>query len=285
MEILLRFFPRLFICLIFMISCQDRETGYSPEKKKDLAHTIFQEEFENHDHFGPVQGTPKSMTLLDSILKLDPTHAAAWREISIPYLKRGMPLEWKPLIDKAVAIDAKTWQPMRGYLFLWFYRDYKKAIQDFNASDTLTSYLDYPQGHSVDFWRGIAFLGSKDYNSSLNYWDKHITKETEESGEDWVELEAFLYRGIAYFESGNNDKALEDFERVITYFKHSADAKYFKARILLELGKTPKALKVIDEAIQDFNQGYYNSRDYVETLRQIYLVDLEELKSKIIARN
>ena len=42
---------------------------------------------------------------------------------------------------------------------------------------------------------------------------------------------------------------------------------------------------MIEDAIVDFNNGYYNNRGYVETLRQIYLEDLEELKSKIIASN
>lgn len=280
-----RFFRRLFISLLFVISCGKSSTDSSKQEKKDLARTIFQEEFGEHDHLGPVQGTPKSMTLLDSILKLDPTHAAAWREISIPYLKRGMPLQWKPLIDKAVSIDAKTWQPMRGYLYLWFYRDYKNAILDFNASDTLTASLDYPQGHSVDFWRGIAYLGLMDYENSIAFWDKHIQKETEDTGEDWVELEAFLYRGIAYYEAGNVPKALENFDKVIGYFKHSADANYYKSLILLQRGEHQKALEFIDKAIEDFNQGYYNNRDYVETLRQIYLEDLEKFKTTIVASN
>ena len=42
---------------------------------------------------------------------------------------------------------------------------------------------------------------------------------------------------------------------------------------------------MINDAILDFKNGYYNNRAYVETLRQIYLEDLEELKAKIIASN
>ncbi len=171
---------------------------------------------------------------------------------------------------------------MRGYLYLIFYRNYKKAIADFDASDTLTDYIDHPQGHSVDFWRGIAYLGLKDYENSIAYWDKHIQRETEESGEDWVELEAFLYRGIAYYESGNFDKALEDFDKAIQYFKQTADAKYYKALILNQQGYQDEALRLLDDAIVDFKAGFYNHRDYVETLRQIYLNDLEELKSSLI---
>ncbi len=279
-----KYFLSIILGLFLLISCKKVSKNIT-QQDKDLAKILFDQEFGTHDHMKPIQGTPKSMTMLDSILKLDPTHAAAWREISIPYLKRGMPLEWKPLIDKSVEIDPKNWQPMRGYLYLNFYRDYEKAITDFNASDSLTPYLDYPQGHSVDFWRGIAYLGAKDYDNSIAYWDKHITKETEDSGEDWVELEAFLYRGIAYFESGNTKKANENFDKVIQYFTSSADAKYYKAQLLLNEGDKTTALNMIEDAIVDFNNGYYNNRAYVETLRQIYLEDLEDFKSKIITSN
>lgn len=278
---LLKFFLKTYFILLLLNACNPHNNDLIEEEQKQLSHQLFSENFETHNHTAPAQGTPQSMTLLDSILKLDPTNAAAWREISIPYLKRGMPLQWKPLIDRAVEIDAKTWVPMRGYLYLLFYRDYEKAIADFDASDTLTTYIDHPQGHSVDFWRGIAYLGSKDYKNSIAYWDKHITKETEDSGEDWVELEAFLYRGIAFYESGNSEEALENFDKVIRYFKQSADAKYFKAKILKETGETKEAQVLIEEAILDFNAGFYNNRDYVETLHQIYLEDLEDLKKVI----
>ena len=246
---------------------------------------IWQEENSKHGFNHDFQGTPKAMTLSESIIELDSTNSDALREISVPYLKRGMPYECKPRFDKAVLHNPKTWQPWRGYLYLIFYRDYKKAIADFNTSDTLTDYIDHPQGYSVDFWRGIAYLGLKDYKNSIAYWDKHIKKETEDTGEDWVELEAFLYRGIAYYESGNKERALENFDKVIHYFKQSADAKYYKALILKDEGKKKKALRITDEALSDFEKGFYNNRPYVETLHQIYWEDLLELKESILQQN
>ncbi|WP_423996854.1 tetratricopeptide repeat protein [Maribacter sp. IgM3_T14_3] len=280
MEKLLKYY--LSFLLLISLSCKNENLN---EDSKLIAKDIWDTENSKHGFNGSFQGTPKAMTLLDKIIALDSTNADALREISVPFLKRGIPLEWKTRFDKAVKHDPATWVPWRGYLYLWFYRDYEKAIADFNASDSLTTYIDYPQGHSVDFWRGIAYLGAKDYDNSIAYWDKHITKETEDSGEDWVELEAFLYRGIAYFESGNNEKAKENFNKVVSYFTNSADAKYYKAQLLLNEGNKKAAMNMIDDAIVDFNNGYYNNREYVETLRQIYLEDLEELKAEIIASN
>lgn len=275
MEKLLKYFLKLFI-LVVLFSCKEDYSNLNSEELRTIAKKIFKE----GEHLP--QGSAKSMTRIEKAIAIDSTYAEAIRELSVAYLKRGMPHKWKPIYDNAVKQDPKTWQPWRGYLYLWFYRDYKKAIADFDASDTLTDYIDHPQGHSVDFWRGIAYLGLKDYENSIKYWDKHITRETHETGEDWVELEAFLYRGISYYESGNSEKALENFDKIITYFKHSADAKYYKAILAKKAGKIDEATQLIENAIIDFNSGYYNNRPYVETVRQIYIEDLTSFKESLL---
>lgn len=275
MDKLLKYCLNAFVFLL-IISCNDPTNSSKNIDNKNLA----REKFKSGENL--LQGSPESMKRIEEAIALDTTYAEAIRELSVAYLKRGMPHKWKPLFDKAVKNDPETWQPWRGYLYLWFYRDYKKAIADFDASDTLTDYIDHPQGHSVDFWRGIAYLGLKDYENSIAYWDKHITKETKDSGEDWVELEAFLYRGIAYFESGNSEKALENFDKVIHYFKQTADANYYKAVLAKESGKPEEALELIQAAIIDFKAGYYNNRGYVETLRQIYMEDLTNLQKSLL---
>ena len=276
MEKLLRLF--LSGCLVLIVlSCKKENINLDETERRARAMEIFQSGL-----YFP-QGSPKSMTQIALAVDVDSTYAEALREYSVAYLKRGLPHKWKVWMDKAVYHDAKTWQPWRGYLYLWFYRDYQKAIEDFNASDTLTpNFIDQPQGHSVDFWRGIAYLGLKDYKNSISYWDKHISKETEEAGEDWVEIEAFLYRGIAYYESGEKIKAVENFNKIIEYFKSSADAKFYLAKIHLESGEKQTALLLIEDAIADFNAGYFNQRPYVEALRQIYMEDLIHLKSEIM---
>jgi hypothetical protein len=51
--------------------------------------------------------------------------------------------------------------------------------------------------------------------------------------------------------------------------------------ILKDQGKNKEALTLVEAAILDFNTGFYNNRDYVETLRQIYRGDLEDLKDSL----
>lgn len=262
---------KLFLSVLFVTSVA------SCDSKRERAEAVYKRAI----HYP--QGSMMSINGIKRATEIDSTYQQAVYELSVAYLKRGLPHKWKPQYDKAVRLDSVQRMPWRGYLYLWFYRDYEKAIADFNASDTLTpKFIDAPQGHSVDYWRGICYLGLKDYKNSIAYFDKYINTEIEESGEDWVELTAFLYRGIAYYETGNYEQALLNFNKQLQYSRNlSADAKYYKARIFKVQNKIDEAKILIDEAISDYEVGYYNNRPYVETLRQIYLEDLHLLKSEL----
>ncbi|WP_299432868.1 tetratricopeptide repeat protein [uncultured Aquimarina sp.] len=229
------------------------------------------------------QGSPKMMTYVEEAIALDPESADAWRELSIPYLKRGMPNKWKPLFDKAVELDPEEWQGWRGYLYLYFYRNYKKAIEDFNATDILTpDFDDAPQGQSVNYMRGIAYLGLKDYTKSLSYFDAYINDQANSSGEQYAEVTAFLYRGIVYYQTNDFENAKKDFLKVLKYSgNHYADAHYYLAKCFWKERKKNEASVHIEKAIEDFNLGYFHSRGYVEVLYQIYSQDLEELNNLI----
>jgi len=267
-------FTLLFFVLI--ISSCDESSGFFLSQKKRMA--LADKKFEKIKDV--LQGSPEAMILLEEVIALNPNHCEAIRELSIPYLKRGMPHKWKPIMDRAVACDPKTWQGYRGYLYLYFYRDYKKAIADFNATDSLTpNYIDAPQGHSVDFWRGHAYFGLKEYEQSIYYYKKHIAKVTEESGEDWVEVNAFLYLGIALFEMGKLEESKRYIDKTLLYAENkSAEAHYYKAQILMKLGQKGQALVHINQSLKDFKSKYYNRRNYVESIRQVYVEEIEELK-------
>lgn len=274
MEKWLKYFLSFFV--LVAISCNDQKNLPQNVIQSKVADSVFNLNKKLY------QGSKESQQILKKVIEIDSTYDDALREISVPFLKRGMPHEWKPLYQKAVDADPQTWVPMRGYLYLLFYRDYEKAIADFNASDTLTPHLDYPQGHSVDYWRGIAYSGLKDYSTALEFWNKHIKKETEDTGEDWVELEAFLYRGITHMEMKNYKEAIANFKKIKTLYKSSAEAKYYWAKCLLAKSEKSEALSLLEEAETDYKNKLRLSHNYVEMPYQIYLSDIQEIKSSLL---
>jgi len=272
--------PKLYLslcCALLLFSCQ-KDTNLNPTEKRELAKKKYKAAIKFR------QGSTPFQNGIADAVAIDPLYSQGVYELSVADLKRGLPHKWLPQYNKAVVLDSVTRIPWRGYLYLWFYRDYKKAIADFDASDTLTpEFIDVPQGHTVDYWRGIAYLGLKNYEKSNWYFEKHIAKEIKDFGEDYVDVTAFLYNGISYFEAGNYEKALLNFNKQLKYSRNlSADAKYYKAKILKAENKNSEALESINEAILDYSKGYSNTRAYVETLRQLYPQDFTELKTKLI---
>ena len=275
--------PKYYLSILFVLcilsSCKEDISNLSESEKKERSAELFEDAQSLHHG----QGSPMLMTKLEAAIAMDPNNCDALRALSIAYLKRGVIDTWKTTFDKAVECNPEIWVPWRGYLHLQFYRDYKKAIADFDASDTLTpNFTDAPQGQSVDYWRGLAYLGLKEYENSIEYLDRYIQEVTEDDGEDWAEPTAFLYRGIAHYENENPEAALLDFNKMILYNKNkTADGSYYKALILFEGGKCEEAIKELDIAIENFNNGYYNSHPYTEALRQIYIQDLNNLEKAI----
>lgn len=265
--------------LFFLLSCQpsDDYKDYSAVERKKMSVEYLENAEKN---FG--QGTPACMNLIEAALQLDPNNAAAWRELSVPYLKRGLPHEWKPLFDKAVELDPVAWQGWRGYLKLFFYRDYESAIADFNATDTLTpNFTDYPQSMSVDYQRGLAYFQLNEKEKALDYYTRYINEVTAKSGEDWVDVNAFVHRAIVYIKMEDYGKAKSDLEKCLKYYSSSADAYYHLAVINLQTGNHALAKEHIAKARLLFEKGAYMHRPYVEVFGQIYLSDIVNLESKL----
>lgn len=279
MEKLLKYYLSVLLLATIFISCEKNISNLSGAERKQRSAKLYQDA--ESLHYG--QGIPMVMTKLEEAVKMDPNNCQALRELSVAYLKRGVIDKWKIKFDKAAECDPKIWVPWRGYLYFQFYRDYEKAIVDFDASDTLTpNFTDAPQGHSVDYWRGLSYLGLKDYDNSIVYLTRYLDEVTTENGEDWAEPTAFLYRGIAHYKNESSEAALKDFDKMILYNRNkTADGSYYKALILFEENKCEEAKKEINTAIVNFNLGYYNKHDYTEVLKQIYIQDLSYLETAI----
>ena len=187
-------------------------------------------------------------------------------------------------MDQAVTCDSSRWIGWRGYLYLYFYRDYQKAIADFDATDSLTpSFIDAPQGHSVDYWRGHAYLGAKNYEKSIYYYQKHIAHVTQKFGEDWLEPDAFLNLATAYYENNALDSMPYYLDKALRYYQDkSADTKYYYALYHKSKGDTLKALTHLKNGVNDFYAGYFKRRpNYNEEIRQIYVEELIALEQKL----
>ena len=274
----LNLLPLLFLLSCF--ACQQPTDLYkktfSQAEKEQLA-TQFFEQCGNY-----YQGSVPEQFILEEAVTLAPQHVMANREIGVPYLKRGFAAEFEQYYQKVIDLDAKEWQGWRGYLYLYFYRDYERAIADFDATDTLTpNFVDYPQSTSVHFMRAICYLKLEQYDDALAYLDKHLTEELKTTTEDYIDCKTYLYQGIAHYHKGDLEQAKASFKRGTDNAPYNADLWYWTAKLATEKNEKRQALAALEKGEAQYKKGYQNQRPYVEEFFQLYQSDFDELRAVI----
>lgn len=259
-------------------SCSERQwykKEFSEETKKQYSPQL---SAGGNYHY---QGTVPEQFQLKEAFMMDSTDADLWREIGTSRVKRAILDEMDYFYGGAVKRKPAKWAGFRGYLYLYFYRDYYRALADFNLGDEANGQVDFSQGQNHDYMRGICYYGLEDYDATIASMDKYIDKVVKEEGESWVDVYAFLYKGLALLNQEKLDDAMMEFDRVLKYYPNLSDCFYHKARIYVARGQFDLALAALDTAEEKFKEGYYHQRPYVEVLEQIYLQDIEALRAEI----
>lgn len=233
------------------------------------------------------QGTPQELFMIEEGLRHAKEKGAdLWRELGAPTVKRGMGHDFYNAYGKAVALDAVEWQGWRGYLYLYFYRNYKLALADFNATDTLTpNFVDYPQSTSVDFMRAICYLQLGDYDQAISFMERHIKEATLRVEEEYLDTRVFLFRGMAFYKQGALEKAAKSFLRGLRNADdQNADLWYWLSKVRAEQTEYKLALDALENATYQYNEGYFNSRSYVEDFYQVYPEMILALKAELLEK-
>jgi tetratricopeptide (TPR) repeat protein len=114
-------------------------------------------------------------------------------------------------------------------------------------------YIDRaPERARSAFGRGMALMGPKSYAEAIQAFDRAISI--------WPQLpEAYLNRGIAYYQLGQAGRALEEFDQAAALDPTLTRAYDERGRIFLERGETSKAIEQFSKSlsIKPTTDGYY----------------------------
>lgn len=216
------------------------------------------------------QGSVDNMKWLNQAALEDYNNAEAWRELSIPYLKRGYPHLWFPLMKKTVDLDP-SWTGSRGYNYLFFQKDYKRALADFRTTDSLTpGFSDCPQGMSIKYLKGLCFYGLDQYDSALYHFQSYIDEESAKFGADWVDQNAYLYKSIIYNKLSRPEDAITEANKGLVVFGQFSDCFFQKAIAYKSLIQVDSAHVNLAKSKATFDLGYNHKHAYVEVPDQLY---------------
>lgn len=224
------------------------------------------------------QGSVPEQFHIKEALSLDSSNGDFWREMGTARVKRGLADEMFYFYAKAAELKPDPWMGFRGYLYLYFYRDYKRAIADFDQMDSITGTINNSQAQDHDYMRGVAYYGAKNYPNAIKYLEKYIDRISTEVGAEWVDANAHLYLALSLKEYGYNyQPTVESLKRMLEVYPESADAHYHLALIAYSNHQYPKSREYLTKAITNYDRGFYHNRPYVEVLDQLFPEDLEKL--------
>ena len=131
MELLKKYCPNLFVFYFFistMLKSQINCSVFESPNCKEACELVKKAE--------QYQGLNYSQMAFDEAIKLCPSFDYAYREKSVPYLKRGDFVTWKKLIDKAVELNPKQNLGYRGWCQYQFLRNFQKINRMIYAIST-----------------------------------------------------------------------------------------------------------------------------------------------------
>lgn len=241
-----------------------------------ISFLLFSDKQKRYDLAANMQGINLSQSIFEILKFQDPSNSEIYFEQSVPFNKRGSYERGFEILDKAVEYKPKVYLGYRGYMKLRFLRDFKGALKDFDRLDKLTpNVIDTPWGEDIDFLRGEAYYGLGEYKKAIQHFDKSI----ENQGEDWAEIQSYVFLGLCESKLKNYDKAIISYKRAVNQSKYVCEAHLGLAKVYQEIEEIEKAKEHILKAEQYFQ--YKRKDPYNEFLNEIYKTDILTLKSDL----
>lgn len=207
---------------------------------------------------------------MDKIVKEYPRSAYAWQQKAMPLFKQGKYEFAMPFLDKAVALNPKGYMDYRAFMKCIFGKRYVEAIQDFEAAKKLSG-NSYVMDHTYDFYIALSCLQLGRFAEAEQILETDRKAHLATSSVEPHFLDVF-YMGIAKYELGKYEEAIEQFDISLGTYREFSDAEYYKGLCLIKLGRNDEADKLVQKAITDYRNGYTINEDNVIYERYPYQV-------------
>lgn len=223
------------------------------------------------------QGSYASQKHLSDAIEMCPTLSNAYFEKSVAFLKRGMFIEWKELMDKAVELNPEKHLADRAWGQFTFLHNYTEAIKDLHKLQDLkgSSFIGVGQSGDYDL-RIVLALSYKltdDRIKAIEIIDHTIAEE-----DYYIGLYDFLHLGVLYLENKEFGKAIAAFEKQMKE-KELAETYFYKAKAMLGLKDLVMAKQNLVKAEELYHNGQKMYSRYNEYVDQIYEQDILDLQT------
>ncbi|MFK8054776.1 MAG: tetratricopeptide repeat protein [Saprospiraceae bacterium] len=256
------------ISLLFLLGCTEPETKISPatQDKEATLKKYLNNGAWNH-HFLSKEWDE----WVTRGLQEDSTIAYLWQQKALPYWKQQKFQLAISYYEKAVALDPENWLSRLAFLKCIYAKDYLGALKDLTAY-RMTYGQAFEQDHTLEFYEGVCYLQLNQFDKAQAILLKNLEAQEAELGPDWVPFLDRYYLGISYFEQGEYEVAVTEFNKVLLQYPGFSDAQYHKSICLDYLGEKEKSKELMAIGKINFKNGYSFNEDsnlYVDYPYQI----------------
>lgn len=212
-----------------------------------------------------------------ALSKRDTITAEDYHEWSVQNTKNGNYAIAIDKLEKVMQLDPEEGSAYYGWVLLYYYRDYEKALTILEQHDSYTpNFSDAPMGVDVHYLKGLCQMQLQNYQKAVDEFNTYINKLAAADQEDYVDVYTFVQKGRCLTKLGQFEEALKSYEKAIKYYEKCTEAYYFMGLTLLKMGENDSACMNFNNALDLINNGYKSSDNYVEYFHEIYPQQIEE---------
>lgn len=180
-------------------------------------------------------------------------------------------------LEKRMQINPQSASAYYGWVLLYYYRDYERALNVLEQNDAYTpNFSDAPMGEDIHYLKGLCHMQLKDYQKAVEEFDVYINNLASTQGEDFVDVYTFVQKGRCLTQLGKFKEAISSFEKAIKYYEYCSEAYYFMGLTQFEMNDKESACKNLNKALNMINEGHRSSDSYVEYFHEIYPQQIEK---------
>ena len=213
-----------------------------------------------------------------SIAQNDSITAGNWHAYSVQNTKNGNYAEAIYGLENSLAIAAHEMEGYYGWVLLYYYRDYNRALLHLNHYDSLTpNVVDAPVGENIHFLKGLCYYQLNEFEKSISEFK--INENFEINSFSKKNVNSYIYFYIARnYDKLNNLKLAEIFyKKAIKQAQFPVEANYYLGMFYkYKIKNSKKAYYCIESSFKDFIKGYKQQDIYVELFDEVYYLQIKE---------